>query len=77
MDEQLRRWSSNRRWSFSSFYVNGLCIGVLAVDGRLLSRITGTVFLLYERTPKEGEVCTPERINIGLSLKLSKRNQEV
>ncbi|WKX94375.1 hypothetical protein Q1695_011549 [Nippostrongylus brasiliensis] len=50
----------------------------IGVDGRLLSRITGTVYLLHDRSPeKEGETTPPERINIGLALKLSKRNLEV
>ncbi|KAK6056568.1 hypothetical protein COOONC_05927 [Cooperia oncophora] len=50
----------------------------IGVDGRLLSRITGTVFLLHERPPeKEGALSIPERINIGLALKFSKRNQEI
>ncbi|CAJ0607051.1 unnamed protein product [Cylicocyclus nassatus] len=53
----------------------------IGVDGRLLSRITGTVFLVYEQKPKddnaEGARKVEEKINIGLSLKLSKRNQEV
>ncbi|VDO33176.1 unnamed protein product [Haemonchus placei] len=47
-------------------------------DGRLLSRITGTVFLLHERSSESKDLPKiPERINIGLSLKFSKRNQEV
>ncbi|EYB97248.1 hypothetical protein Y032_0142g2317 [Ancylostoma ceylanicum] len=50
----------------------------IGVDGRLLSRITGTVFLIIERNTGEEETSrTQEKINIGLSLKLSKRNQEV
>ncbi|RCN34015.1 hypothetical protein ANCCAN_20131 [Ancylostoma caninum] len=50
----------------------------IGVDGRLLSRITGTVFLIIERNTSEEETSrTQEKINIGLSLKLSKRNQEV
>lgn len=50
----------------------------IGVDGRLLSRITGTVFLLVERSQdEEGSSPLRETINIGLSLKLSRKNQEV
>ncbi|KJH50522.1 hypothetical protein DICVIV_03286 [Dictyocaulus viviparus] len=50
----------------------------IGVDGRLISRITGTVFLLIEQSPnEEQEQSSDEKLNIGLSLKLSKKNKEV
>nr|CDJ86173.1 Putative 5-3 exonuclease domain containing protein [Haemonchus contortus] len=65
----------NLSLQWMSSYDAGRRIGV---DGRLLSRITGTVFLLHERSSESKDLPKiPERINIGLSLKFSKRNQEV
>uniref|UniRef100_A0A1I7XBW0 Glycos_transf_1 domain-containing protein n=1 Tax=Heterorhabditis bacteriophora TaxID=37862 RepID=A0A1I7XBW0_HETBA len=45
------------------------------INSRLLSRITGTLFLVDDKMEKENN--SVSRLNIGLSLKLSKRNLEM
>lgn len=48
---------------------------MLGVSSHLLSRITGTIFIC--KSPKGAESDRASRINVGLNLKLNKKNEEV
>lgn len=48
---------------------------MLGVSSHLLSRITGTIFI--SKSPKGAESDRASRINVGLNLKLNKKNEEV
>ena len=47
----------------------------LGISSHLLSRITGTMFVL--KGPKEAEVDHAGKVNIGLNLKNNKKGEEV
>ena len=48
---------------------------MLGISSHLLSRITGTIFI--SKSPRGAESDRASRINVGLNLKLNKKNEEV
>lgn len=59
----------------SQYYAGYKAAQKLGISSHLLSRITGTMFVL--KGPKEAEVDHAGKVNIGLNLKNNKRGEEV
>jgi 5'-3' exoribonuclease 1 len=57
------------------YYPGYRCAQMLGISPHILSRITGSIFV--SKSPKEADSDRMSRVNVGLNLKLNKRNEEV